>query len=141
MSEGNEVFNATLQFAGSATNPYYGKFTSQLDYWTPDNTGSNLPRPNLATASHNNYDSTRFVEDASWIKLRNVTLGYTLPSGIMGLDSVRFYVSGDNLLLFTDYSGIDPEVNYSGASAVTSGTNFLTQGANKVWKFGVNITF
>ncbi|MAU17589.1 MAG: hypothetical protein CMH46_18840 [Muricauda sp.] len=141
MSEGNEVFNATLQFAGSATNPYYGKFKSQLDYWTPDNTGSNLPRPNLATASHNNYDSTRFVEDASWIKLRNVTLGYTLPSGIMGLDSVRFYVSGDNLLLFTDYSGIDPEVNYSGASAVTSGTDFLTQGGNKVWKFGVNITF
>ena len=43
--------------------------------------------------------------------------------------------------MFTDYSGIDPEVNYSGDSAVTSGTDFLTQGGNKVYKFGVNINF
>ncbi|SDQ04754.1 SusC/RagA family TonB-linked outer membrane protein [Flagellimonas zhangzhouensis] len=141
MSQGNDVFNSTLQFSGSSTNPNYGKFTSQLDYWTPENTDASLPRPNVDTASHNNLDSTRFVEDGSWIKLRNVTLGYTLPRDLLGFDMVRFYVSGDNLLLFTDYSGIDPEVNYSGASAVTSGTDFLTQGANKVWKFGVNVSF
>ena len=141
MSQGNDVFNATLQFAGSATNPNYGKFTNQLDYWTPTNTGATLPRPNIDTASYNTYDSTRYVEDGSWIKLRNVTLGYTLPGNIAGLSSVRFYVSGDNLVLITDYSGIDPEVNYSGSSAVTSGTDFLTQGGNRVWKLGVNITF
>lgn len=141
MSQGNDVFNATLQFAGTATNPNYGKFTNQLDYWTPTNTGATLPRPNIDTASYNTYDSTRYVEDGSWIKLRNVTLGYTLPGNIAGLSSVRFYVSGDNLVLITDYSGIDPEVNYSGSSAVTSGTDFLTQGGNRVWKLGVNITF
>ncbi|MCR9229030.1 MAG: TonB-dependent receptor [Flavobacteriaceae bacterium] len=141
MSEGNDVFNSTLQFSGTATNPNYGKFTNQLDYWTPDNTNATLPRPNVDTASHNTYDSTRYVEDGSWIKLRNVTLGYTLPNDIKGLSSVRFYVSGDNLVLITDYSGIDPEVNYSGSSAVTSGTDFLTQGGNRVWKFGVNVTF
>lgn len=141
MSEGNDVFNSTLQFAGVGTNPNYGKFTNQLDYWTPSNTGATLPRPNLDTASHNTYDSTRYVEDGSWIKLRNVTLGYTLPNDIKGLSSVRFYVSGDNLVLITDYSGIDPEVNYSGSSAVTSGTDFLTQGGNRVWKVGVNVTF
>jgi len=140
-SEGNDVFNSTLQYTGSAANPVYGKFTNQLNYWTPDNTNTNTPRPNYSTSAYNNYDSTRLVEDGSFIKLRNVTLGYTLPKDLLGFGSIRFYASADNLLMFTDYSGIDPEVNYSGDSAVTSGTDFLTQGGNKVYKFGVNINF
>ncbi|UAB84715.1 SusC/RagA family TonB-linked outer membrane protein [Zunongwangia sp. SCSIO 43204] len=140
-SEGNDVFNSTLQYTGSAANPVYGKFTNQLDYWTPDNTNTNTPRSNYSTSAYNNYDSTRLVEDGSFIKLRNVTLGYTLPKDLLGFGSIRFYASADNLLMFTDYSGIDPEVNYSGDSAVTSGTDFLTQGGNKVYKFGVNINF
>ncbi len=140
-SQGNDVFNYTLRYTGSSSSYYYGKFENQLNYWSEDNTSSNLPAPNYATSSYNNQVSTRFIEDGSYIKLRNVTLGYTLPKIMDGLDSVRFYVSADNLLLITDYSGLDPEVNYSGSSSVTQGVDFLTQGGNKAYKLGVNINF
>mgnify|MGYP003662924076 CR=1 FL=1 len=140
LSEGNDVFNNNLQFAGVSGGRTFGKFKSQLNYWTPTNTGTDIPRANFLTASYNNRDGTRLLEDGSYIKLRNVTLGYTLPK-IEGFDKIRVYVSGDNLVLITDYSGIDPEVNFNGAPGVTGGTDFLTQGANKVWKFGINVSF
>lgn len=140
LSEGNDVWNNNLQFAGASGNRLFNKFRSELNYWTPTNTNTDLPRPNLNTQGWNNQDATRLLEDGSFIKLRNITLGYTFPV-IKGIDKLRVYVSGDNLVLITDYSGIDPEVNYNGAPGVTGGTDFLTQGANKVWKMGVNVSF
>jgi len=140
LSEGNDVWNNNLQFAGASSNRIFNKFKSQLNYWTPTNTNTDLPRPNLATQGWNNQDATRLLEDGSFIKLRNITLGYTFPE-IKGITNLRVYVSGDNLVLITDYSGIDPEVNFNGAPGVTGGTDFLTQGANKVWKFGVSVSF
>ena len=141
ISQGNDVFNNNLQFAGASGNRIFNKFTSELNYWTPTNTNTNIPRPNITTQSYNNQESTRMVEDGSFIKLRNVTLGYTLPKTFKGIDKVRLYLSADNLIMKTDYSGVDPEVNFSGTQAVTAGTDFLTQGANRVYKFGVNINF
>ena len=140
LSEGNELFNNNLSFAGISGNPAFGKFKNQLDWWTPNNTDTDIPRPNQTTATYNNQESSRFVEDGSYIKLRNVTLGYTFPE-IEGFDKIRVYVSGDNLALITDYSGVDPEVNTFGNTNASQGTDFLTQGNSKVWKFGVNLSF
>lgn len=140
LSEGNEIFNNNLQFAGISGSPNFGKLANQLDFWTPTNTDTNIPRPNAVTQGYNNQESTRFVEDGSFIKLRNITLGYTLPE-IKGLDNVRVYVSADNLILITDYSGVDPEINTFGNTNISRGTDFLSQGGNRVLKFGMNVTF
>jgi len=140
LSEGNDIFNNNYQFAGISGNAAFGKFSNQLNWWTPTNTDTDIPRPNQVTQGYNNQDSTRFVEDGSYIKLRNVTLGYTLPK-IKGVDQIRVFVSGDNLLLITDYSGVDPEVNAFGNTAVSGGTDFLTQGNNRTFSFGANVTF
>ncbi|OAB79613.1 SusC/RagA family TonB-linked outer membrane protein [Cochleicola gelatinilyticus] len=140
MSEGGEIYNNNIQFAGASSSGTFGKFTSQLDWWTPENRDTEIPRPNTVTAGYNNQDATRFIEDGSYIKLRNVTLGYTLPE-IKWLASARVFVSGDNLVLITDYSGVDPEINTFGNSNIARGTDFLTQGNSRVWKFGVNLSF
>ena len=141
-SQGNDVFNATLQYAGSTSSVWYNKFKNQLNYWSETNTDATLPHPKSSTRSYNNKDATRFVEDGSYLKLRNVTLGYSLPKSLLqGKADIRFYVSADNLFMITDYSGTDPEVNYSGDSAVTRGTDFLSFGGAKTFKFGVNLNF
>ncbi|MCT8338655.1 SusC/RagA family TonB-linked outer membrane protein [Flavobacteriaceae bacterium TK19130] len=139
-SEGNEIFNNNLQFAGISGSPNFGKLSNQLDWWTPTNTDTDIPRPNQVTQGYNNQESTRFVEDGSYIKLRNITLGYTLPE-IKGLDKVRVYVSADNLVLITDYSGVDPEVNTFGNTNISRGTDFLSQGGARVLKVGMNLSF
>ncbi len=140
MSEGNDVFNSTLRFAGISGGLNFNKFTNQLDYWTPTNTTATLPRPNDQTRTHNNQESTRFSEDGSYIKLRNITLGYTFPN-IKGIDKLRFSISADNVILITDYTGVDPEVNFTGNTNLTRGTDFLTQGNTQTWKFGINLSF
>ena len=109
-------------------------------YGIDTNTDTDIPRPNQVTQGYNNQESTRFVEDGSYIKLRNITLGYTLPE-IKGLDKVRVYVSADNLVLITDYSGVDPEVNTFGNTNISRGTDFLSQGGARVLKVGMNLSF
>lgn len=84
-----------------------------LNAWTPTNTNTNIPRAKLRAKQI----SSRFVEDGSYIRLKNIALGYNLPSDViekLGMDNVRFSVSGQNLLTFTNYSGLDPEVSYFG---------------------------
>src|SRR5690606_28353729 len=108
-----ELFNNSLAFAGSSGSIFYNKFTDQLNYWTPENTDTDLPRPRYGSVqSLNNQDSSRFIEDASYIRLKEIVLGYTLPSRLLGDNvSLRIFVGGDNLITWTDYSGLDPEVN------------------------------
>jgi TonB-linked SusC/RagA family outer membrane protein len=139
-SEGGSIFNNNYAFAGISGGQNFNKFTNQLNYWSPTNTNTDIPRPSVTTQAYNNQRSTRFVEDASYIKLRNVTLGYTFKK-LKFIQNARVYVSADNLLLITDYSGLDPEVNTFGNTNISRGTDFLTQGGIRVIKFGLNLTF
>ncbi|MEM9325423.1 MAG: SusC/RagA family TonB-linked outer membrane protein [Bacteroidota bacterium] len=110
-SQGNDLYSYTLMeldlLAGlnNAT-------TAALDRWTPTNTNTDVPR---ATTGRARRASTRFVQDGSFIRLKNIALGYSLPSSLLnniGVESLRVYISGQNLLTITDYEGYDPEVNY-----------------------------
>ena len=112
-SYGNDVINANrLYFEnGSITNT--NQLKSYKNRWTVDNPDSDLPRVGADIASMFVY-SSRVVEDASFLRLRNVTLGYTLPRKVlrkMNFDTMRFYISGENLWTLTNYSGPDPEVS------------------------------
>ncbi|MEG9327944.1 TonB-linked outer membrane protein, SusC/RagA family [Salinimicrobium catena] len=138
-----DIFNNSLGFAGASGSWLFNKFSSQLDYYTEDNQDATLPAPRYGSRqSYNNQDSDRFIEDASYVRLKEVVLGYTLNPEIKGTPiSLRIYVGGDNLWTETDYTGLDPEVNAFGSDNAARGTDFFTQGLNKVYKVGVNLKF
>ena len=100
--------------------------------WRPGMTDASYPRLLARTNTINDQPSDFWIEDKSYLRLKNVQLGYTLPSKWMsraGISKLRFYVAGENLLTFTKYRGIDPEVG---------GTNYPTL---RQYIFGINLTF
>ena len=77
-----------------------------LNSWTPENTDTDIPR----AAIRGRERSSRFVEDGSFVRLKNIALGYTLPTGLLskaGIGSARVSISAQNLLTFSGYSGLD----------------------------------
>src|SRR5690606_27697081 len=97
--------------------------------------------------SAENYASdlrpSRFVEDGSYLRLKNISLGYTLPTKLtekLSLSSARFYISGQNVLTFTNYSGLDPEVTATADTNLTQGVEFFTTPSPRVWMAGFNIS-
>ena len=87
--------------------------TNWLNAWTPENHSNVLPKIYIpGYAGVNTYPSTYFLKDASFVRLKNVQLGYTIPVNVIGkigLKSIRVYATGDNLLLFSKFPGLDPE--------------------------------
>ena len=108
--QGNEVYNATRR----PDLPTSNYTADALGRWTGEGTSNFYPR--LINGDPNKNFSTSsdfFVEDASFFRIRTLQLGYTLPAALVdqvGLNKVRVYVSGNNLLTFTNYKGFDPEV-------------------------------
>ncbi|MDR0863733.1 MAG: TonB-dependent receptor [Candidatus Symbiothrix sp.] len=130
---GNEVYNYLnqnkLQSDGTAgglstemRNVFYAVQEDPNDpnsSWINGMPGSNgsIPNPSAFGNPHNKDASTRFVEDASYLRLKNIQLGYTIPKQLterLGIERLRFYVGGSNLLTFTQYKGFDPEVGDNG---------------------------
>lgn len=118
-SQGGQILNYTLMELASGNN---NATTEVLDAWTPTNTDTNVP----ANAARTKRITSRFVYDGSYIRLKNISLGYSLDEKIvskMGLSKVRFYISAQNLWTITDYPGSDPETNYLNDTNSRSNTN------------------
>ncbi len=111
-SQGNKVLNFTRWYTeGGVSNGNYSN--EVLGRWTSTGTSCTMPRMVLNDPNGNNRVSDRFVEDASYLRLKNIRLSYTLPvswMGYMKLKKAQFYVSAQNLFTLTKYSGMDPEV-------------------------------
>ena len=137
-SYGNDVINANRLFFENGTKAQTNQLKSYVNRWTEKNPTSDIPR---VQANGMYVYSSRVVEDASFLRLRNVTLGYTLPRTAlrkMHFDTMRVYISGENLWTLTGYSGPDPEVStrnsvltpgfdwsaYPRAMGVTAGLSF-----------------
>ncbi len=107
-SHGNKLFNA-LGRRLEQTSDSYNLLRTVLGSWTADNPSNSLPYASNERAT--SYIDSRYIEDASYLKLRNVTIGYTLPRfGRLPID-VRLFATGSNLFTLTHYSGFDPEVS------------------------------
>ncbi|MGQ7870998.1 TonB-dependent receptor [Sunxiuqinia sp. sy24] len=113
--EGAEVFNGYKYSTYNMSEQTYNRDNRILNAWTPENKNTDIPR--LSTADDNrNFgtNSTWYLEDASYIRLKNITIGYSLPqrtlSKFVNGSSLRLYVTAENLFTITDYSGMDPEV-------------------------------
>jgi TonB-linked SusC/RagA family outer membrane protein len=139
---GSQAVNAMKYYThGSFSQANYHR--DRLDRWTPDNTETNEPRLISTDPNQNsNLFSDRHVEDNSYIRLRNVQLGYTFSQGLVeniGLGSVRFYLNADNLLTITDYTGFNPEI--AGGGDLSRGVDFGTYPMGVTLTGGVNIRF
>lgn len=111
-SYGAKIFNFLRWQLEKMDNPYYNQLKTVMDRYTETNTGGSLPRF-TNTNVNNVYMSDRYVENGSYLRIQNVTLGYRLPASILSkvkLSNVRLYLTVQNLHTFTDYSGYDPEI-------------------------------
>lgn len=117
----------------------------QLQRWQKPGDITNVPRP-IAFRVNGSQHSTRYLQSADFIRLRNITLGYNLPQSVLDklkLSKVRIYATGLNLITITNYDGYDPESSNdsSATSSVVAGTTFYSAPAAKTVSLGVNIGF
>lgn len=111
-----DVYNQHFTYIGLATDRNskdFNKLRSIADYWTPENQSNTQTRLAVSDPNYNARPSSWFVEDASFLRLQSLQLGYTLPKSVMdrmNLTGLRVYVSGQNLYVFSKYRGYDPEV-------------------------------
>ena len=90
-----------------------------------------------------NLRPSRFLEDGSYMRLKNISLGYTVPKPILDklhLSNLRIYVSGQNVLTFTKYTGLDPELTGTGTTNLTQGIEFFTMPQPKVYMAGISVS-
>ena len=116
-SVGNDLLNM------SRMNLEWNRTTDALNRWTPNNTNTDIPRNGFYYMKSGGYINSHFIENASFLRLRNISLGYTLRNISKAFNSVRFYVTAENLLTLKKYSGWDPEVDTKGYETTTGGTS------------------
>lgn len=137
---GHKVYNGN-RFTYESMKVPTNMLRSVLNAWTPTNTNTSVPRAIYGDPNNNSRESTRFLKDGDFIRLRQIQLGYTLPKSLLkkiNIDNFRIYMSGDNLYTWTKYDGLDPEV---GGSVLTNGVDNLIFPFTKSYIFGIQLTF
>ncbi len=152
-SEGNDIFN---QGRIRLENAYEGTSIRLLDRWTETNQNTDVPafidaltRQNAGLVSKVTLGNDagrlqRYVEDGSYVRLKNVTLAYSVPSSVIsriGVEKVRFYVSGTNLITLTKYTGYDPEVSAYNSNDAQIGVDLSNYPTARTITFGIDVTF
>lgn len=141
---GNEVFNSVRQQLDSYQNT---NFRSDVNPWTPTNTNTSDPRIGVATNDQGLVDNARFssdrwLEDGSYLRLRNVQFGYSFNDEILKkvkMTGLRVYATGQNLFTITKYSGLDPDVQGNGI--LERGVDNGNWPSSRIIAFGVNLEF
>ena len=142
-SYGNDIMNANRLFFESSNNRSreLNQYASYTNRWTADNPTSDIPA--ATNSSSNRVISSRIIEDGSFLRLKNVTIGYTFPSQMTKkwkIDKARIYVAAQNLWTWTAYSGLDPEVSTRN-SALTPGYDYSAYARNRIYTAGLKIVF
>ena len=152
-SYGNDIFNHLRYYIDGAS-WHEGTGVALLDRWTIDNQDTDVPAfiDNATRESYNYTDkvsdvdsrTSRWVEDASYLRLKNLTLAYTIPKSILtvaNISKIRTYVSGTNLWTITKYKGFDPEVCSFTTYEALTGVDLGNFPSSKVFTFGIEILF
>ncbi|RKS12870.1 TonB-dependent receptor [Flavobacterium sp. 120] len=112
---GNKVFNSI--YRNLMAGQYGNHSTDMLNYWTPTNTNTNVPRPIIGDPNANGRDSNRFIEDGDYIKLQTMEIGYEIPVPTTSfIQKAKLFVNGQNLLIISKYRGSDPDFNSNDGS-------------------------
>ncbi|RZK47500.1 MAG: TonB-dependent receptor [Pedobacter sp.] len=156
--QGNKIMNMNNFFmVHGGTQANIGFVPQQLERWQKPGDVTNIPRlttysgnPTENGGAANNYGgsvaslSSRYLEDGSFVRLRNLSLGYQVPSSIVnriGISALRAYVQAGNLLTITNYSGMDPEISSQSGNQNTGGYDWATVPQPRTILFGLSVTF
>jgi TonB-linked SusC/RagA family outer membrane protein len=142
-SYGNDVFHGSRLFLESLQGGD-NQIAAVTRRWKQPGDITDIPRATTdpVASVQNKRVSSRFIEDGSYLRIKNVTIGYTLDGNKFKKErfaSLRMYVSMQNLFTFTNYTGLDPEVNYRGDSNSVIGTDFFTYPQARTFTLGVNL--
>jgi TonB-dependent starch-binding outer membrane protein SusC len=144
-SQGNTVFNGQ-RVISEGMKRLFNASTAVLNAWTPTNTNTNVPRAVNSDPNQNSRVSDRWLEDGSYLRLKNVSIGYNLPESILrnltkgSVSKFRLYVSSQNLLTFTQYKGWDPEVGTRNG-ALSIGIDYGQYPSARSFQVGVQVGF
>jgi len=141
---GNDILSIYHRIVNNSEG-YGNQLSIVNDRWRSANDPGNgiTPRANRSTTGNNNQISSRWVEDGSFTRLQNVTLGYQFPQKISGklkISKARIYLSGQNLITWTDFLGYNPEVSEY-ENALTGGVDYGTYPVSKTFSVGLNLIF
>ncbi|MEC5143871.1 TonB-dependent receptor [Chitinophaga sp. 212800010-3] len=147
-SYGNKVYNQTRNML-ERMNAYNNGDLNTLRRWTPQNTITDIPKavfndPVTPNSLTNGEMSQRFVEDGSFLRMKNVTLGYTFASSMLKkirISSARVYASAQNLFIITNYSGLDPESQNQSVKNSQLGIDWAVQPQPRTFLLGLNVNF
>jgi TonB-linked SusC/RagA family outer membrane protein len=148
--QGSKIFNATRVITEGMVR-FFNAGAEVLRAWTPSNTGTDIPRAILGDPNQNARPSTRFLENGSYMRLKNLMVGYTVSSKSLQsltkgvVSSFRIYASAQNLFTISDYSGFDPEVGnrtpFGNNIALTNGIDFAVYPQPKSFLVGIQANF
>ncbi len=143
-SQGGKVLNAVHFQTEGEYGLYQNQVASVANYWTPANPNSNIPTPRASFGNNNLVMSDRFLENASWLRIQNVRLDYNLPlqfARVVKMSHLKVYISGQNLYVFTKYSGLDPEVGSQNQNPILQNIDYGRYPTPRVITFGLNAEF
>ena len=136
-SVGNDIYRAYERNLN-----YTNRFSSTLARWTGAGTSYDEPRVTFVDSNNNTRASNRYIEDGSYLRIKNIQLGYKFPNTLideLGFDEVRAYFQVKNALTLTEYSGFDPEISVGGV--LNTGIDYGTYPQPRIWSMGLNIKF
>jgi TonB-linked SusC/RagA family outer membrane protein len=140
-SYGNDILNANrIVFEGSEARENVNMFKSMENRWTLENQNTNIP---VAKGYGPNVYSDRIIEDGSFLRLKTLSFGYNIPSAVLKqvrIKNIRTYIAAQNLVTWTNYSGIDPEVSVR-HSSLTPGFDWSAYPKSRTVTIGLNVTF
>ena len=140
---GNKIFNAGGQYmSANGSNGYDNQTVDQMAYWDKPGDITSVPEPRLGLGNGAG-NSTRYISNGDYVRLKTLTLGYTFPSSVLSkikLSKLRLYATAQNLATITGYKGWDPEVNADYQSTnINQGVDFYSAPQPRVISFGINI--
>ncbi|TRW25176.1 TonB-dependent receptor [Flavobacterium zepuense] len=143
-SYGNDVMNLVRRAGTSNAQLYQNALQGTQNYYSADNTNTDVPRAINSSSNPNLNISTRYIEDGSYMRIQNLTLGYNLPSDLISkikLTRLRLYGSVQNLATFTKYKGYDPEIGSYNQNQLLTGIDNGRYPSPRTISVGVNVEF
>ena len=142
--QGNQIFNGPAYYTRSSS-AYWNLHNEMLNRWTGEGTQNDARYPRMnAMDSNNSLMSDRFLEDGSYLRIKTLQIGYSLPerySNQIGLSEFRFYANAQNLFTFTSYTGLDPEIGNGSSGALDLGVDRAFYPQARLFSVGLNVTF
>ena len=138
-SYGNQIYDDGGKYQSYTISNYFNQTTAIFDRWQKPGDITNIPK--LSTINYDNLNSSQFLHDASYMKVKNIILSYSLPSPVvakMKMRNFRIFVSVQNVATATPYKGWDPEFNRDGANAIAQGINYLGTPQARTYTIGFN---